>query len=301
VTVTFGVTLGVTPASRRRRGARILAAMAARVRFDKYEGLGNDFIVVDAGDEGALPPAAVSALCDRNFGVGADGVLLVLPARTPGCAARMRVVNADGSIPEMCGNGLRCVALHLARRARSGASREHAGDVELRVETDAGERTCRLDGSDRQAMVTVDMGPVRVLGDRAVAVDGRSIVVALADAGNPHAVLFGDYTRADAERLGPRIATHADFPRGTNVEFARAGADGIDVVVWERGVGITLACGTGACATAAVACEKGLVARGRPVTVRLLGGPLEVTIDDSGRATMRGPARHVFSGETSAK
>jgi diaminopimelate epimerase len=212
----------------------------------------------------------------------------------------MRVVNADGSIPEMCGNGLRCVALHLARRARGGRDRAHANDLELRVETDAGPRVCRVDATDSGALVTVDMGPVRVLGDRTVAVDGQTVVVAVADAGNPHAVLFGEFAPSDAESLGPRIATHADFPRGTNVEFARAGADGIDLVVWERGVGMTLACGTGACATAAVACAKGLAQRGRPVAVRLPGGALEVTIDEVGRATMRGPARHVFSGETTA-
>src|SRR5215472_8003831 len=115
--------------------------MPARLRFDKYEGLGNDFIVLEAADEGALSPAAVALLCDRHFGVGADGVLLVLPARSPGCAARMRVVNADGSVPEMCGNGLRCVALHLARR-RSGADREHPDELDLRIETDAGELAC---------------------------------------------------------------------------------------------------------------------------------------------------------------
>jgi diaminopimelate epimerase len=271
--------------------------MPGRVRFEKYEGLGNDFIVVDAADENDLSPSAVSALCDRHFGVGADGVLLVLPARSPACAARMRVVNADGSVPEMCGNGLRCVALHLARRAPGAGDRAHGNDLELRVETDAGERACRLDGGGGEAKVTVDMGLVRVLGDRALTIEGRSVVVAVADAGNPHAVLFGELARSDAERLGPRIAAHADFPRGTNVEFARVGDDGIDLVVWERGVGVTLACGTGACATAAVACAKGLAARAQPVTVRLPGGALEVTIEESGHATMRGPARHVFSGE----
>jgi diaminopimelate epimerase len=272
--------------------------MPGRARFEKYEGLGNDFLVVDAADENVLPPAAVVALCDRHFGVGADGVLLVLPARSPACAARMRVINADGSVPEMCGNGLRCVALHLARRARAARDHAHGNDLELRVETDAGERACRLEGGGAEARVTVDMGLVRVLGDRPLTVDGRSVVVAVADAGNPHAVLFGEFTRSDAERLGPRIATHPEFPRGTNVEFARIGDDGIDLVVWERGVGITLACGTGACATAAVACARGLATCARPVTVRLPGGALEVTIEESGRATMRGPARHVFSGET---
>jgi diaminopimelate epimerase len=273
--------------------------MAAPLRFDKYEGLGNDFIVVDASEEAALSPQAAAALCDRRFGVGADGVLLVLPARAAGTAARMRVINADGSIPEMCGNGLRCVALHVAR-GRRASDPGQARDLELRVETDAGERVCRLQGSLSDAMVTVDMGVVRVLGDLAVPVDGRSVTVTAADAGNPHAVLLGDFARSDAEAVGPRVATHADFPQGTNVEFARIASRGVDLVVWERGVGITLACGTGACATVAVACAKGLLPTGEPIEVRLPGGALEVTIAEGGRATMRGPARHVFSGETAA-
>lgn len=262
--------------------------MGARLSFQKYEGLGNDFIVVDAADERDVTPERAVQLCDRRFGVGADGVLLVLPARAPGCDARMRVLNADGSVPEMCGNGVRCVAVHVAeaRGLRAGT---------VRVETDAGERACELDAA---GMVTVDMGAVRVLGHRAVEVDGRQVVLALADAGNPHAILFGTFARGDVEHLGPRIATHAAFPRGTNVEFACVLGDGIDLVVWERGVGITMACGTGACATVAVACEKGLAARGKPVTVRLPGGSLEVALGDDGHATMRGPARRVFTGTT---
>ena len=262
--------------------------MGASLRFEKYEGLGNDFLLVDAADEHEVPPERAVQLCDRRFGVGGDGVILMLPPRVPGCQARIRVINADGSIPEMCGNGVRCVAIHLA--AARGVT-----TATLRVETDAGERTCVVDDG---GMVTVDMGLVRVLGERALEVEGRPIVLALADAGNPHAVLFGAFARGDVEHLGPRLATHPTFPRGTNVEFACVMGDGIDLVVWERGVGITMACGTGACATAAVACEKGLAARGKPVTVRLPGGRLDVTIGDDGRTTMRGPARRVFSGTT---
>jgi diaminopimelate epimerase len=209
----------------------------------------------------------------------------------------MRVLNADGSVPEMCGNGLRCVALHVVRRGGGGHAAQAAGDAAVRIETDAGPRICRIDAAGDAAMLTIDMGVVRTLGDRALDVDGSSVVVALADAGNPHAVIFGEHTRADAERMGPRIEKHAAFPRGTNVEFARVTGEGIDLVVWERGVGITLACGTGACATVAVACDKGLAPRGAPVRVRLPGGVLDVTVDDEGRATMRGPARRVFSGE----
>ncbi|HEY5240153.1 MAG TPA: diaminopimelate epimerase [Polyangiaceae bacterium] len=262
--------------------------MGASLSFEKYEGLGNDFILVDVADADAITSEEATRLCDRRFGVGADGVILVMPPVTSASDARIRVLNADGSVPEMCGNGVRCVALHVA------AARKQANGA-VRLETDAGERTCVLDGD---GMVTVDMGVVRVLGDRAVDVDGRSIVVTVADAGNPHAVLFGTFARRDVEHLGPRIATHPAFPRGTNVEFAGAPGNGLDLVVWERGVGITMACGTGACATVAVACEKGLAVRGKPIAVRLPGGRLDVTVGDDGRTTMRGPARRVFSGAT---
>jgi diaminopimelate epimerase len=261
----------------------------ARVSFHKYEGLGNDFIVVDLGDERDLLPDRAATLCDRRYGVGADGVLLVLPARAADCHARMRVINADGSTSEMCGNGVRCVALHLARAGRSSAGT-------VRVDTDAGTCTCSVEDTKGEGLVSADMGVVRVLGERSIDVDGKRVTVKLANAGNPHAVLFGTFDRADVEGLGPRLAVHPEFPRGTNVEFAHVAGDGIDLVVWERGVGVTLACGTGACATAAVACADGLLARGVPIAVRLPGGRLDVTIHEGGRVTMLGPARHVFSG-----
>jgi diaminopimelate epimerase len=268
--------------------------------FQKYEGLGNDFVVVDAASDDAVTPARAVAICDRHRGVGADGVLLLLPPKDPGAAlAHMRVINSDGSRSEMCGNGVRCVALHLVRTR--GAGRGAGGTVTL--ETDAGPRACALDSiapDAASANVTVDMGTVRVLGKRALRELGEpalDLECTLADAGNPHAILFGTFARSDVERLGPRLSTNAAFPSGTNVEFAHAaGGGGIDLVVWERGAGLTLACGTGACATAAVACSQGLAEYGKPVTVRLPGGPLEITIGADSRATMRGPARHVFSG-----
>jgi diaminopimelate epimerase len=260
------------------------------VRFFKYEGLGNDFVVVDAADEGAVSPERAASLCDRRFGVGADGVLLVLPPRKNGCDVRMRVLNADGSVPEMCGNGVRCVAIHVARARglREGV---------LKVDTDAGVSACAVEDVGGQGVVQVDMGLIRLLGDRTVDVDGKRVTVAVADAGNPHAVLFGAFARGDVDLLGPRIATHRDFPRGTNVEFSHVAGDGIDLIVWERGVGITMACGTGACATAAVAVAKGFARSGEPIAVRLPGGRLDIMIDGASRAMMRGPARFVFSGE----
>ena len=255
--------------------------MQGELAFHKYEGLGNDFILVD--DATASPPHAsqeipARALCDRHFGIGADGVLLLLPPVTPGAHARMRVINADGSVPEMCGNGLRCAVLHIAS-AR--------GLREVLFDTDAGPRACSVDAA---GSVTVDMGVVAITGEATL----EDVPFVLADSGNPHAVTVREATRETIERIGPRVSTHAMFPHGTNVEFARFGPDGVDLVVWERGVGITLACGTGACATVAVGVARGLVARGTETPVRLPGGTLFITVTD--RAIMRGPARHVFSG-----
>ncbi len=283
----------------------VLPLSAVAATFHKYEGLGNDFVVLDwldATSDDEVTPARAVAICDRHRGVGADGVLLLLPPRDPGAAlAHMRVINSDGSRSEMCGNGVRCVALHLVRTRGAGLDAGR-GSGTVTLDTDAGPRACAIDsiGPDAgSANVTVDMGTVRVLGKRALQELGEpalDLECTLADAGNPHAILFGTFARSDIERLGPRLSTNAAFPSGTNVEFAHAAAGGIDLVVWERGAGLTLACGTGACATAAVACAQGLASYGKPVTVRLPGGPLEITIDAAGRATMRGPARHVFSG-----
>lgn len=254
-----------------------------RLRFSKYEGLGNDFVVVDAEREDALGPADAERLCDRRRGIGADGVLLLLPG------PRMRVINSDGSTPEMCGNGLRCVALHLARE-------RGATTLETSVETDAGLRACSVElKSPSEGDVLVDMGEVRAVGSKTIDVDGQSLSLELGDAGNPHAIFFGESSRAIAERLGLRIATHPAFPNGTNAGFAKVEGSTIDLVVWERGAGLTLACGTGACAAAVVARAKNLVPPGT-VTVRLPGGTLRIEPDPTGRTKMRGPARLVYEG-----
>ncbi len=256
--------------------------------FDKYEGLGNDFIVVCVAEEHAISSELARRICDRRRGVGADGVLLVLPARTAGSAARMKVINADGSVPEMCGNGLRCVALSLARSASTS----------LVIDTDAGPRGCEVDVvEDGAANVCVDMGLVRALGSQTVALGEASITVEVGDAGNPHAILFGEFGRAEMDRLGRAISTHTAFPSGTNVEFATLTERGIDLVVFERGVGFTEACGTGACATVAVACVTEQWPYSEPCEVRLPGGPLIIRVDSGGRTAMTGPARHVFQGK----
>lgn len=261
--------------------------------FHKYEGLGNDFVVVEADDEDAVHVATARELCDRRLGVGADGVLLLLPPKTATADARMVVINADGSIPEMCGNGLRCVALHAARQ-------RGIVDGTLTFDTGAGVLPCVIDDRPErrgQGLVTVDMGVVRWLEDIDLEVDGETWSLALADAGNPHAITRQSATVARIEAVGPRIEKHPRFAAGTNVEFAVVRAPtAIDLVVWERGVGITRACGTGACATVAVAVAKGWSPAETDVEVTLPGGPLSIRLDRRGHAIMRGPARHVFSG-----
>lgn len=258
--------------------------------FHKYEGLGNDFVLVEAEREDAVSAEQARALCDRRFGIGGDGVLLVLPPSTRSAQARMKVINADGSVPEMCGNGLRCAVLHVARGRglRQG---------ELTFDTDAGLRPCVVDDRDARGLVTVDMGVIRITDEVRLDLDGDAWDLVLADAGNPHAITTRAASRQTIDAVGPRIATHPRFPAGTNVEFAVYRDASVDLVVYERGVGVTHACGTGACATVAVGVAKGHVAEGEEVTVNLPGGALFVKIRDDGRAIMRGPARHVFSGE----
>ncbi|MEZ4228690.1 MAG: diaminopimelate epimerase [Polyangiaceae bacterium] len=263
----------------------------AALEFTKYEGLGNDFIVVDVSSSDALGPAEARLLCDRHRGVGGDGVLLVAPARSEGALGRMVVLNADGSRPEMCGNGIRCVALHLARRQ---ALREGT----IRVDTDAGLLSCDLAFAGfREATIGVDMGRGVAVGQHEVEFLGERLEFSMVSMGNPHAIVFGrDYTLPQIDELGARVC--GQIPGGTNVEFARQIAPrSIDLVVFERGVGRTLACGTGACATAVAAALAGQSPFDAPIEVRLPGGPLEIRVAEQDLAVhMRGPARLVFSG-----
>ena len=253
--------------------------------FVKYEGLGNDFVIVDA--DGPLDRSEVTRLCDRHFGVGGDGVLVVAPPSSLGAAATMIVQNADGSRPEMCGNGLRCVARHVAA-LRGGAA------MSLVIDTDAGPLGCEVSGD----AVLVDMGVAVEGGTVQVEIDGHALELARVWTGNPHAITFAPLGAGALARFGPRVSTHERFPGGTNFELATTRTDGsIEVAVWERGVGPTLACGTGACATAVHACRLGLAAYDRETVVHLPGGALAVTVARTLRIEMRGPARRVFSGE----
>lgn len=288
------------------------------IEFAKYHGLGNDFMIVDLRTvsaevrEAAQNEAFVRAACDRQFGVGGDGVLALLAPVSADADARMRVLNADGSEAEMCGNGLRCVAKFLYDR---GGLQKPA----LVIDTGAGALRCVLDVVDGVvASVTVDMGRPRLNQPEIPMItsdassDARCIEervnlglemvdITAVSMGNPHAIAFVE-SRERAEKLardvGTKLENHAWFPRRTNAEFAHVRASGeIDLIVWERGCGITLACGTGACATVVAACLTERAQVGREVMVHLLGGALAITVDNDYRTVfMRGPARHVFDG-----
>jgi diaminopimelate epimerase len=276
------------------------------VRFAKYHGLGNDFVLVDrrGGGGAALAAAAVRALCDRHRGIGADGVLSLLaePAR-PQLLGRMQVQNADGSDAEVCGNGLRCLARFAYDEAMLPPS-----VAELSVA--AGERVYRIERQSA-ARYRVHLGeavlahadlPPLLSGTNSLelAAGERRFAVTPVHVGNPHAVIFTDEPPAPlAAAYGPAIEGHAAFPRHANVSFARALAAGagFEAAVFERGAGLTQACGSGACAIVAAAVARGLVPRGLALEVRLPGGSLTVAIDADGQLVLEGEAVRVFSGE----
>ncbi len=286
------------------------------MRFAKYHGLGNDFLVVDlravAPEVAAVwqTPERAVALCDRQFGVGADGVLAILPPITAGADARMLVLNSDGSEAEMCGNGLRCFVKELYDRA--GLHRR-----ELVIDTNAGPLACSIEGDATASSITVLLGRVRQRRGE-IPMTGPAAATCIDEpyelpgeperrltavsTGNPHAVTFVD-SAAEARRLarslGPSLERHPWFPLKTNVEFAHVRSrTAIDVTVWERACGLTLACGTGASATAVAAVLTGRADAGVPIALFLPGGRLEIMVHrDLDNVAMTGPSTHVFDGE----
>lgn len=251
--------------------------MTAAVEFVKIHGIGNDFILINADDLPTEPRLALT-LCDRHRGVGADGVLFF--GTNP---ARMVVLNADGTRPEMCGNGLRCVARWLVEHYKF--------PVILDIQTDAGPRRCEVE--PKTGNVTIDMGMVTMSDVEEIVVGGETLRGIHVNVGNPHFVIFEGRSSEDIDRLGA-LANHghAAFPDGVNVEFVQEADDLLDVVVYERGVGRTEACGTGACAVASVAWEKG---RTGIIHVKLPGGILEIERRDM-RVWMTGSTEIVYRG-----
>lgn len=279
------------------------------MRFAKWQGSGNDYIIVETSALPApLTAEGVRLLCDRHLGVGSDGILLheTPSGAVPGAAARMRIFNPDGSEAEMCGNGIRMFAKYLRR---TGAVAEDA----FLIETLAGPIAPRLmpDGRVRVHMGTARFRSENIAGDFAGSVedvvaqelqaDGERHIFTFVDVGNPHCVIaVDDLSRLPLDRLGPLIEHLPLFPNRVNVEFIRREADGsISVRVWERGVGETQACGTGATAVGAAAVRLGLA--GSPVRVRLPGGDLDIDVAVDWQVVMTGPAEETFTGSLSAE
>jgi diaminopimelate epimerase len=274
------------------------------MKFVKMHGLGNDFVFLDhfSVAEDVDYPELAKQLCHRQFGIGGDGLIVILPSKV--ADIRMRIINSDGSEPEMCGNGIRCCARYVYDRGIV----QH---TPMRVETLAGILTLKLNiQGGRVHGVQVDMGepilradliPVLVKGEAVVGqlleVLGKTFQYTAVSMGNPHCVIFvKDFAALDFEQVGPALEKHPLFPRKTNVEFVQVNSSQeLTMKVWERGAGPTLACGTGACASVVAAVLNNKTERA--VTVHLPGGDLFIEWGIDKHVYMTGPATYVFKGE----
>jgi diaminopimelate epimerase len=274
------------------------------MHFTKMHGLGNDYIYVNGFEEQVQDPTTLArAMSDRHFGIGADGLILILPSRH--ADFRMRMFNADGSEAQMCGNGIRCFAKYVYDHRLTQKTTLHietlAGVLALELFPNGGViDQVRVDmGAPRLQRAEIPMqGPAGRVIQEPLVVDGKTFDVTAVSMGNPHCVVFVDDPRTfEVEYWGPRFEHHPAFPERVNTEFIHVlDNQTFRMRVWERGSGETLACGTGA-AAAAVACH--LTERtGRRVTAHLLGGELELAWDaNDNHVYMTGPAVEVFSGE----
>jgi diaminopimelate epimerase len=270
------------PAPRARGGE----GLTRRLRFAKYQALGNDYLVLERGSR--VDAALVRRLCDRHFGVGADGVLV--PGAAPaGADFALAIWNPDGSAAEKSGNGLRIFARWLFDRGEAGAA-------PFTVATRGGVVRCAV--KERGAPIAVEMGRAVFAGpEETLALPDGPLRASVLSLGNPHCVaLLDEISPALARRLGPQLETHPRFPERTNVQLAQVLArDRLALEIWERGAGYTLASGSSACAAAAAAVRAGLC--DGEVTVVMPGGELSVRVSADFQVTQEGPAEHVFEGE----
>ncbi len=274
------------------------------MKFTKMQGAGNDYVYVNGFVEKIEDPAKLAiAISDRHFGIGSDGLVLILPSET--CDFRMRMFNSDGSESEMCGNATRCIGKFVYDKGLTDKT-------ELTLETLAGVKHLTLNLEDGKVnSVRVDMGepiltpkqiPINLdetsVINYPIALESRKVNITAVSMGNPHAVIFMDsLEELDIQKSGPKVEHHPLFPRRTNTEFAQIiSPSHIKMRVWERGAGETLACGTGACATAVAAVLNDKTER--KVTLELLGGNLEIEWSEvDNHVYMTGPAVTVFEGE----
>ncbi len=276
------------------------------IPFVKGHGLGNDYLVLEGKDlDFPLTAGAIQRICDRNWGIGSDGILLLV--ESPSADFGLRIFNPDGSEAEKSGNGLRIFAKYLYDHGRTAKTT-------FMVETKGGivECRCRLAGR-RVASVTVEMGratfrapdipmtgPDREVVGVPLQVNDHVFTITAVSLGNPHCVVFTDrLDEAETKRVGPLIEHHPAFPRRTNVQFARVlGRDRLQILIWERGAGYTLASGSSSCGAAAAAVKNGLCDHG-PVTVVMPGGELRIEVRPDWTLRLEGPAEEVCSGTLS--
>jgi diaminopimelate epimerase len=261
------------------------------MHFTKMHGLGNDYLYV----YGEVPKniTTLSAkLSERHFGAGSDGMIYISPSDI--ADFKMRIFNADGSEAEMCGNGIRCVGKYVYDKGYTDKTR-------LKIETLSGIKYLDLQIScGKVKYVTVNMGTAIPEKDKILTICQKEVICTPVSVGNPHAVIFVEnIEEAPILELGPKIEHHNSFPGGVNVEFVQVVSEKeLRMRVWERGSGITRACGTGACAVVMAAVSKNICDRETPISVHLDGGILKIQVDYNNTVTMTGPAESVYEGET---
>ena len=266
------------------------------MHFTKMHGLGNDYLYV----YGEVPSDVANLsirLSDRHFGAGSDGMIFITPASSAAADFTMRIFNADGSEARMCGNGIRCVGKYVYDKGLTDKT-------SIDIDTLSGIKHLVLQIQDGKACgATVSMGHVTVSDELPIPIgscdEASSLVCTPVNVGNPHAVFFvPDAEAVPLAVLGPRIEHHESFPGGVNAEFVQVlSSHELRMRVWERGSGITLACGTGACASVAAAVSKGYCPKEEPIAVQLDGGALQITVQANGEVFMTGPATTVYEGE----
>jgi len=281
-----------------------------KINFSKMHGLGNDFIMINDLDENLNNYSKLAKkLCDRHFGIGADGIILIQNSQQNEADFKMRIFNSDGSEAEMCGNGIRCFAHYLYLNDLTDKKK-------LKIETLAGLiKPEIIDFGTHESTVKVNMGKPsytleslninqELIDDEIdnlwyypIIIEGKEYLLNGASMGNPHVVIYVDnLDNIDLKKLGPIIEENPLFKKGTNVEFVKIENENeLDVKVWERGAGITLACGTGACATAAVSIDQERV--NNNIQINLPGGPLQISKNENNEMIMTGPSTLVFKGE----
>lgn len=275
------------------------------MKFTKMQGIGNDYVYVNCFEETVADPERVSEIIsDRHFGIGADGLVLIMPSDK--ADFRMRMFNADGSEGNMCGNATRCIGKFVYDN--------HLTDkTSITLETRSGIKKLTLyPENGKVKTVLVDMGkavlrpadiPMNVSGDtfinKPITVDGKEVFITAVSMGNPHAVTYvDDVDSLELEKIGPSFENHPLFPERVNTEFIKILDEStMQMRVWERGSGETWACGTGACAATAASVLNGYFPHDKEITVKLRGGDLFITYKSDGTVLMRGPAETVFTGE----